>query len=457
MTSFRQLVVQMAGVCLCAALFAGSLWLVYLLTLHSSKTLVWNRYGFSDILIDYQAGFIRRGLLGAWIRRLSGGGPELPAANLIVFTNFALLVTSLTLLALRTGRQRLWNTLLVLGAPGSVFAMSVAREFFYRKEIFFCSTLAVCGLALSLFQDSSSRAARRLAAACLLGAIVLLSLLLSLVHEGFLFLSAPAYLFLLLAAARMISSPQTHTPHAAAFEKRLTWAYAGAMLLLFLCLGYFRGGPQAAETIWNGLNPQDRAMIGPKQLSAIAWIGHSLAQLLSEPVAVLISGMAWFWLVPACGLMLYSLTLVGLNLDAGAGQKERGQEFYGWVVCYLTLAVCSLPIYVPGRDWGRWMNCVNLSFLILWMSIPRPLLARIVPQRWTEDPRTEFYLGRFRGAVTRYGGLVARHKTAAALAMFFFAMTFRFPESILEPSDPRYILYLGVHSLWSVMHRHRPT
>ena len=156
MTRFHQLAVQTAGVCLCAGLFAASIFLVDHVTLHSMSTLAWDRYGFSDILINYDAGFVRRGLLGAWVRTLSGTGSELPAANAIVFTNFLALVISITVMALRTGRRRIWNTVLVLAIPGGVFAMAAANQFFYRKEIFFLSSLAVMASAVSLLKRDTS-------------------------------------------------------------------------------------------------------------------------------------------------------------------------------------------------------------------------------------------------------------------------------------------------------------
>lgn len=453
MTSSRKLAVQTAGVCLCAGLFAASVLLVDRVTLHSMTKLAWDRYGFSDILINYDAGFIRRGLLGAWVRRLSGSGSELPVTNTIVFANFLVLIVSITVMALRTGRQRIWNTILVLAIPGGMFAMAASHQFFYRKEIFSTSTLAVSALAISLLRQISSRGVRRFAAACMIALIFPLGVVLSLIHEGFLFLAAPANLFLLIAAVRAMDISSPTVTSARSLERGVAWAYAGLNLLVFLAMGYFRGGARSTVAIWNGLNPADRDMISPLKFTAIGWLSHSMRQLLGEPGAVLISGMTWFWLIPLVGLMLYCLALVVLNRDAKNNSDDHGRDFDRWIGCYLTLAACSLPIFFLGEDWGRWLSSINLSFLILWLSLPASSLPMPNLDRVKSIPATRVALQELKKMLHSYAAFVMRHRQAVVGAMLFFAITFRLPETFLEPSDPRYILYLGAHSVWTVLHR----
>ena len=440
-----QLALRILGPCLATALFASSVSLISLITVHSPDKLRWNRYGFADLLLNYDAGFLRRALLGTWIQALAHRGPALPVTNRILFVNFAVLVSLLTLLALRTKRFKAWNTVLLLAIPGGVFAMSVSHEFFYRKEIFFYPVLAITALAVSLLPRIGGPAARRLFAFCIIAAIFILGVSLTLIHESFLFLSAPANLFLVLAAARAIESPPNPTKTRAALAARLAAGYSGLMVLTFLALLPVHGGANASLVIWNSLNPTDRAMLGPFNLSAIAWISHSFVQLIAEPVGVLISGMAWFWIVPIAGLMLYSLALVAINLNPQAGPETRHDSFYHWVLCYLTLLACSLPIFLIARDWGRWIDSVNLSFLILWLSIPPPTLNPLSSANRT-------IAAHIRSASRAYAEFIQRHQPAAIATMLLFAFTFRFPESILEPSDPRYILYLGGHALWTLLH-----
>jgi hypothetical protein len=446
-----QLALRILGPCLCIGLFVASALLIYRITLRSPDKLQWSRYGFADLLINYNAGFLRRGLLGTLIQTLAHGGPALPITDLILFANFVLLLSLISILALtfKTARYKIWNIVLLLAIPGGAFAMGVSREFFYRKEIFFQTALAITALAVSLLPRVSNRAARRLLTSCIFAAIFILGVALILVHEGFLFLSAPANFFLIMAAARTIESPISAEPKKT-LPSRLGLAYIGFMVLVFLALLPFHGGAKASIEIWNGLNPSDRTMLGPFNLSAIGWMSHSFAQLVSEPVAVLISGMAWFWLVPIAGLMLFSLALVAINLDPEASLEARDESFQRWVLCYLTLLACSVPIFFIGRDWGRWIDSVNLSFLILWLSIPPPTLNPFRSANHTLAARLA-HLSR------TYAEFIQGHKPAAIAVMLLFALTFRFPESILEPSDPRYILYLGGHTLWTLLHaRLRP-
>jgi hypothetical protein len=435
-------------------LFASSIYLVFVSTLHSVTKLAWSGYAFSDLLINYDAGFIRRGLMGAWIRMLSGGGSSLPAADRILFVNFVLLVSLLTILALRAGRHRVWTTALVLAIPGGVFSMTAAHEFFYRKEIFFCTALALSAFAVSVLPEITHQGARRFAAFCIVAFVFSVSAVLSLVHESFLFLSAPANLFVVIAAARAVNPHSVSVLHERSFEKGLARIYGSFVALLFLCMGYFHGSEKSSNAIWNGLSPADRLMIGSIGKSAIGWTSHSLVQLVGEPVAVMISGMAWFWLVPAGGMMLYCLALVALNLNPATGSDAGGQEFYRWVQCYLTLAACAVPIFLLGRDWGRWIASFNLSFLILWLSIPSRNLATFSLGRWKQKAVVSGFRDRIERLSQAYVKMVRQHNSATAVTMFLFAITFRYPESILEPSDPRYILYMGVHTIWRAVHGH---
>ena len=439
-----KIALRIVGPCLAAALFASSVSLIYLITIHSPDRLQWGRYGFADLLLNYNAGFLRRALLGTWIQALAHGGPALPVTNLILFVNFLLLLSLISILALafKTARYRIWNTVLLLAVPGGVFAMSVSHEFFYRKEIFFHTVLAITALAVSSLPRIGNPAARRLFAFCIIAAIFILGVALTLVHEGFLFLSAPTNLFLILAAASTIDSPPA-AERRNTLATRLGLAYIGLMVFVFLALLPFHGGAKASVVIWNSLNPTDRAMLGPFNLSAIGWISHSFTQLISEPFAVLISGMAWFWLVPIAGLMLYSLALVAIN-QPEPSPEARHYSFYRWTLCYLTLLVASTPIFLVGRDWGRWIDSVNLSFLILWLSIPPPNLSLS-----SAHPTLAASVRRLSRA---YAEFIQRHKPAAIATMLSFDLTFRFPESILEPSYPRYILYLGGHALWTLLH-----
>jgi hypothetical protein len=84
------------AVALSAVLIATALYRIYLHTLASPAQLAWTPWAFSDLLIDYRAGFVRRGLLGTIIHHLSGSGSELPVTNRIVFTNFCIGVLALT-------------------------------------------------------------------------------------------------------------------------------------------------------------------------------------------------------------------------------------------------------------------------------------------------------------------------------------------------------------------------
>ena len=274
--------------------------------------------------------------------------------------------------------------------------------------------------------------------------------MLSLIHEGFLFLGAPANVFLLIAAVRAMDISAARK--AGSLERRAAWAYAGLNALLFFAMEYFRGGARSSTVIWNGLNPADRNMIWPLKFTAIGFLSHSTGQLLGEPWGVLVSGNAWFWLVPLAGLMLYCLALVVLNRDPSSASEEDGPELNRWIACYLTLTACALPIFFLGEDWGRWISSINLSFLILWLSVPVSSLPTLDLKRVKRIRAARIGSQELKRMLHSYAAFVMRHRQAAVGAMILFAITFRLPETFLEPSDPRYILYLGARFVWIALH-----
>lgn len=421
-----------------------TVYLVYLHTMHSLTQLAWSPYGYSDLLINYSAGFLRRGLIGAAIHRYAGNGFALPVTDVLVFTNFCALTAAIVLLTLFANvRNRLLNALLILVIPGGIFAWAISDEFFYRKEVFFFSTLAVIGLAVSLSRRLTHPRLRRTLAIILTISIFASGIVLSFVHEAFIFLAAPANLFLLFALGRRLASEDRES-NIPAIQRRLFLLYYGMLTTLFLVSFVFRGTPATANRIWRGLNPQDQLMINPNGTieGALRAMQFGLLKLLGMPAHIFAYGMGWYWLVPVICLMLYCFSILAINTQENSAQSLR--DFKRWVVVYLSVFAGAIPVFLLGWDWGRWVASINLTFLILSLSIvPADLPDWLIafPQKWPVRASQAAMLAE------RFVGFVQRRRLRIAIVLLLFALTFRLPEGALEPLHSGYITHDIFHGL----------
>jgi hypothetical protein len=444
MASFRKVALSLSAGVACIVAITSPVYLIYRHTIHSKDHLAWLSWGFSDLLIDYRAGFVRRGLLGTMIRYFSGSGPELPNANHLIFVNFCVCLAAITSLVLLHSGYKVRNLMLILIIPGGLFAWGITNEFFYRKEAFFLTFLAISGLGLFVLRGWTSAYLRKLGALVLIAFIFLMGPVLTLVHEGFIFVSAAANVVLLLAIARALFIDDRAS---AAWGKRLALSYSTLITVVFLLSCYFRGGPDVASAIWRTLNPADRAMISPDgtMYGGIGAIASSFSSLICMPLHVFVSGLAWFWLVPLVGLMLYSLTIVDLNLMGAPHQ--RIQSLKSWGIIYGFLFVCLLPAFFLGWDWGRWIASLNLSFLILWLAVSESELpGRVRGTASAANPNTGSRdLGM--AIIAAYDSLVHTKTSWVVALLILFAITFRLPEATLQPIDSQYVVNHAVHAL----------
>ena len=139
-----------------------SVYLVSSYTLGSMHLLKWSNWGYSDLLINYDAGFVRRGLLGAIIKRKSiSESSSLPLINKLVFGNFLLLALFTTILNLISRKRASIIALLVLMLPGGIFSMALFNEHFFRKEIVFYTALSISACLVCVLNYLRRPAMRR--------------------------------------------------------------------------------------------------------------------------------------------------------------------------------------------------------------------------------------------------------------------------------------------------------
>ena len=407
-----------------AAITTFSIYICWKHTQDSPSLLGWNSWAMSEWLINYEGGFVRRGLAGHVILFFSNGEPAITVINNIVFTCFASLCILMLGLVLLSSAVTPMMAALMLLVPGGVYGMVMGNEFYYRKEISFHIYLATAAILFILSRRIENIYISR--AFQLLTVVVILvgSAVLPFVHEGFIFISAVPTTVLIYFIAASWSARK---------KRNVAFAYLALAAMEFLVLAYFKGDASTARAIWASIHPVDQKLIS--QTGAIAGgieaIGSTLSQQLSTSRSVLTSGYGWYWGFALAASGLYLVTTVLVYWRDGR-EVHRGAA---WVfTLYGVCLIDALPLFIVGWDWGRWIAGVNLSVVILMCAGELHCKLPI--------PTVEVLKGK--GSYTR------AWSSAILAAALLFGLTFKLPEACLvgtgEPFSHVWRLLIGVRA-----------
>ncbi len=389
-------------------------------TLHSPAIINWNLWAFSDWLINYEGGFVRRGLMGQLIRSLAHGGSAVTVINGLVFSIFATLCGLLFCLIVLSRPITPLMAVMLLLVPGGVYGMVMGNEFYYRKEIIFhVYFAAVTTLFLLARRKEGSKLSRPLDILTVV-LIVTGSAILPFVHEGFLFISAvpTAVIIYWLACRRSVWTGRS-----------VALAYLAVLAVQFLVFAVFKGNNATAMAIWASVHPDDQKLISSVgTMRAIGAIGWSLSDDLVSIGRTLTSGNAWNWVFIVVASAAYLVSTCFADWREGKEVHRRA----AWVFTLYGICLAgSFPLFVLGWDWGRWIAAINLSVVILICAgefryeLPVPVVAPF-------KPRAE------------YSGTLAFGILAVAI---LFGLSFKLPECCLggsgQPFDHVWNLILG--------------
>lgn len=297
-------------------------------------------YQLTEWLINYSAGFVRRGWPGELVALLSAvTGAQ--ANHVVVLLSGFLFLTLLLLLVLRTkGRVPL-----VLMFSPVLMGMPLYGDFMVRKDVLGLLLLAFC---LALRRHVMWLPAR-LALLNLLACLAILS------HETFFFYAVPALVVLI---ARDLGGGPRRLLVAAIVMAPTALAFA-------LCV-LFKGDSTSMRIIhesWSGLwlsiNPMDCCIHEPGgSIEGLQW---SSARALSLPYSVLsaFSGiiyvpLAWCLTIAAC---FFFLTALVDPRETG----DRGR--LAGILIFQLVAIA--PLFVVGWDFGRWLFFWTCGSLLL--------------------------------------------------------------------------------------------
>lgn len=351
-----------------------------------------NYWAYTDWLIDYSQGFIRRGLSGEIWRLVPAALPRLEFVA--VFSWVLILASALGYLRLLL---RAWKTFHPLTLFGLLFLP--ALFFFYihdhngiaRKEILGYITLLLHLLIIERTFPLGEGAAlpegslRRYVGWLVPVAVILLPAIV-LVHEGSFLLFVPLHALITLAVLRMKAG---HGFWRAAFWTGLLYLPAA---LAFGAV-YLSGTPGYTTLLgicekWAALGAlrEGTCILPPEKLSGSTLPGSfipmqwSLAKIAAITRGIIsMNWKAWILVLPALGISLWYLVRQALyailrsrNPQSFSAQTARRYTGVFFGKYFLVPLLAALPVYFTAWDYGRWftVTCINFTLLAVSANLP---------------------------------------------------------------------------------------
>ena len=304
-----------------------------------SNTLKWNNYSFSEYIISYPNKFIRRGLVGEVLTYLSNGESIFYGVQIVVFANCILFISLLFLLFKKLKIDIEFLSLLLLSSMG-FFQLFFYGNFYFRKEMFYLNFFII--LIFLVMHEESKKINKNIINIYLL----LLTLIISLIHEGFLLVTTP-FIFLLLRNKRIN------------FHKFYALYSYGLFVLMILS----QGDSQATNTLWDDLNSFDKSLIPEISSTAFSFVGYDYSFFLTTEyngLSLLDGGNVFYWLF----IIFYFILFLSLIFTNGSVfdliYLLENQFKYEYILLSVPVLFCI------GFDWGRFLVAV---FYVLFLFL----------------------------------------------------------------------------------------
>jgi hypothetical protein len=351
-----------------------------------------NYWAYTDWLIDYSQGFIRRGLSGEIWRLVPSTVP--PLVFVTVFSWVLILAVVFGYVRLLARSWKIYHPLTLFGLlflPSLFMFYLHDHQAIARKEILGYVTVLLHLLVIeksfplaggSTLPDGNLRRYVQWltpVAVILLPAIIL-------IHEGSFLMFAPLHVMITLTIYRMRSS------------RNFTWAALWTGLLYFpaaLAFGavYLSGTPSHQMLLgicekWNAVGAirEGSCVLLPNQLSGSTLPGSFIPMEWSLAIAADITRMiismnwaSWILILPTLGILLWYLVrqavysiLRSRSLQSFSPQLARWYSGLFFRKYFLVPFLLSLPVYFNAYDYGRWftVTCINFSMLAVSANLP---------------------------------------------------------------------------------------
>jgi hypothetical protein len=367
-----------------------------------------NYWAYTDWLIDYSQGFIRRGLSGEIWRLVPAAMPRL---------EFVAVLSWLLILAAAFGSVRLlarsWKTIHPLTLFGLLFLPSLF--FFYlhdhdaiaRKEILGYVTvllhLLIIEKTIPLGGGSTLPEGnlRRYLAWLLPVAVILLPAII-LVHEGNFLLFVPLHGMITLTILRMktqrtfaraaLWTGLLYLPAAIAFG---AVTFAGTLSyerLLGICNKWAAAGALQEGTCILPPDPLSGSTL-PGSFNPMQWSFAKAASITREIISM--HWETWLLILPTLGISLWYLVRQAVysslrsrshqSFSPHSAQRYSGLFFWKY---FLIPLLFSLPVYFTAYDYGRWFTVTSINFVMLAVSLNLPCYEFALRKKGTDEEST---------------------------------------------------------------------
>lgn len=329
---------------------------------------------FTDWLVNYTSGFVRRGLGGSILLFFAKNYGLNIHAFLTGFIYLIYLVVSCFYLQRIIRSYRLLDTkalVTFLFLPSLLLFPLLDPSAFGRKEILFIIPLII-NLSLidrELSSKESVKVAGSLTPYCRNVCIWfnLLSVPLALIHESIVFLALPINIIITISFLGLKLSRKNSI---------LVVLVIYLPTLIAILAGFiWKGDAASASNIcesWQGFTSLDCGKEAPAALGAIGW---SLKKGVSLSWSILKTKHGFLfaqWLIlfcvnfillvfASCTLILNQLCKISTKTTANLAKTEQIFSSFSFKYIILPL-VLSIPLYILGWDWGRWFYISSISY-----------------------------------------------------------------------------------------------
>ena len=319
----------------------------------------------AEWLINYEGGFVRRGLVGEILLKTTSSPHIFGTIYSLVFYSFFTYIILFILIYLKAKIKK-WDVLAAaIVLQGGIFHMGTGNIFYTRKEgifLVFFATLALLYLQIQSCPDKH----RNRWLTVFVASLLLITPLMILMHEAYFFMGFPAA-FLLLWVLCKENLDVT-------FLRKVPLIYAVEAIGVFVVCSIHHGDILVSQKIWESLSFANRLFLSPTApytpLGPIDSIGWSLSQHLATIYAIFSTGGVFIWLFFIVGNFLslaYIIASVSHSKDhLGAGQFLR--------LILIGIATSSTMFFIAS-DWGRWLGFMSNQSVILIFIFAQSRLA----------------------------------------------------------------------------------
>jgi len=351
-----------------------------------------NYWAFTDWLIDYSQGFIRRGLSGEILQMLPATVP--PLEFVAVFSWILILVIALGYVRLLARSAKTYHPLTLFGLlfPPSLFLFYIHdHDTIARKEILGYITVLLHLLIVEKsfpLGDGSTLPDGKLRryVQWLIPITVILLPAIILIHEGNFLLFVPLHIMITLTVLRM-QAPRD-------FMRAALWA---GLLYLPAALAFgavYLSGTPSYDMLFGICNKwlaagairEGSCVLLPEQLTGSTLPGSFMPMQWSLAIAADITQMiisthwvTWILILPVLGVCLWYIVRQAVysilrsrsspSFSPQSASRYSGLFFRKYFLIPLLL---SLPVYYTAYDYGRWftVTCINFSMLAVSVNLP---------------------------------------------------------------------------------------